>query len=626
MNDLSSAVGGNNELLQVDVEIRPIAKVLSLINDHIKAQNRRISYLEDEIKTFVKKDEYDKAYEALISRISSTEDKMAQTISRFNALSSDVQNLESKFNKTLDEHLNDMLVTTNTKIRSASSAFDSQISILTEQIEQLKEKINKIEDPQSKVDLTVFGKFIKQNTVDIEELKQKINGLHSGAGNLGFNNGNNAKDFKEIDTSGLNLKITDNNSLLTQVNQQKAVLLELVSELNKVKEKMSMPVTAPPKIIETKTIIEERKNPVEGSPERKSVIVRNIGNGNLNTVQLETELSKLENDFDSHQSKVVAAMNAIQFELQQIREHGEGLAGLPPLNLANVVPSFFNNPSFTFSRVEEEESLDEYQSEDFKPEDFKPEDLKLGTLHKTKPPPNGSQITRQAYESDDSDFETPRRERRRDGRSLNKARQSPERPGTAEKIETTTIIKQEVDMDEIVNNIKKEFDFDSIKKSFNQYTNEHREAMSALDRKIDRDYVERLFDKFRSMIHSLNDRVKELAGSNSDYATRQDIQNVIQAIKSMSKSERPGTVLKKGPTCLFCGRPKATIAGSIPPNVAASAGRPPVRSLVGDGPTVEYVYGEGHAFRRDDVNFRSFPHFDALPPLAKETQSPGAES
>ena len=81
--------------------------------------------------------------------------------------------------------------------------------------------------------------------------------------------------------------------------------------------------------------------------------------------------------------------------------------------------------------------------------------------------------------------------------------------------------------------------------------------MCTLERKVERDYVERLFDKFRSMIHSINDRVKELANINQDSATREDIQILLNFIKTIPLEERSVAALRKGPTCLFCGRPKA---------------------------------------------------------------------
>lgn len=607
-----------------------MAKVLSLINDHLKSQDRRISFIEEEIKTFLKISDYEPDHKTLINRVFEAEDRLSITSKRVSGVLADLQSLEAKFNQTLEAQISNILVTTNTRIRNAAQSFDSQFELVNNQILSLKKKIESLDDEQEKVDLTVFGNFIKQNTIDIENIKQQIKTMTPNFFNANrqinqsYNSQQTEKsNFKDIDTSGLNMKISDNSTLLTQINQQKEVLLEVVSELNKIKEKMSMPPMPPPQIIETKTIIEEKV-----VDNRKNAMSNRTlaANGNLNTVKLETELSKLENDFDSHQSKVVAAMNAIQFELQQIRDHGEGLKGLPPLNLANVVPSFFNNPSFTFSRHENEEE-DSYDNEENQSvegsrsqNDIEMEQLAEIKIDRDKRPERliNARIceVNADDDTDESDLPAPRVIKMK--KKKKKKRDSIESEATFDDRKTTTIIQKcEINESEIIDKIKQEIDLQTINDSFKKINNGYSEVMSAIERKIDREYVERLFDKFRSIVHGLNDRIKELADLTSDYATRQDFLSLLQFIKNMPKELKPGTVLKKGPACLFCGKPKASIVGSIPPNVAASAGKPPVGSVVTDGNGVEYVYGEGHAFIRDDTNFHSFPRFDALPPLDK---------
>lgn len=633
-NDLSTHIASNQELVQVDVEIRPMTKVLSLINDHLKSQDQRISILEEEIKTFLMKSKYDSDHDALIKRVSETEDRMSQTSKRISSLNNNVQSLEAQLNQTLESQISNVLVTTNTRIKNAAQSFDSQFELVNNQISTLKNQLNHLNNEQEKVDLTVFGNFIKQNTLDIESIKQELNIIGSKFYSenpqaiLYSSNIHKEKTyFKDIDTSGLNMKISDNSTLLNQINQQKDVLLEVVSELNKIKEKMSMPLMPPPQIIETKTIIEEK---VVDSRKNAMSNRTSVTNGGLNTVKLETELSKLENDFDSHQSKVVAAMNAIQFELQQIRDHGEGLKGLPPLNLANVVPSFFNNPSFTFSRHENEEEdsyeIDENQSLDGcrSQNDIEIERLDEIKIDRDKKPSMMKLRIQQVgsdSDADESDMRAPKeikmKKKKKKKRNSTESDATFKDEGSSPKI----IQKPELNISEIIEKIKQEIDVQTIHNTFIKINNEYTEVMSAIERKIDRDYVERLFDKFRSIIHGINDRVKELADLNNEFATRQDFLNLLQLVKNMPKEIRPGSVLKKGPACLFCGKPKTSLAGSIPPNVAANAGKPPVGSVMADGNSVEYVYGEGQAFIRSDANFQSFPRFDALPPLDKLSSS-----
>lgn len=628
-HERSHIISQGQELLKVDIEARPIANVLSLINEHLKSQNNRIEILEEAIKTFLAKSDYETSYTAMIKRISITEDRMAQALSRVSNLSTDVQAIEPRITKSFEDQVSNILVTTTTKLKNITQSFDSQIDLINTQLAKVKDTIANLENDNKKVDLTVFGKFIKQNTIDIENLNKSLADLKF---KCQIKRRESIEDDSHIDTSRLNMKITDNESLLNQVNQQKQVLLDLVDEVNVIKEKIDMPPIPPPQIIETKTIIETKNE----SPKSKIQMLNEVytSNNNLNTVQLETELSKLENDFDNHQSKVVAAMNAIQFELQQIRDHGEGLKGLPPLNLANVVPSFFNNPSFTFSRVEEEEDsseLDDSQSFDSSVNEGKVSDVKISN---NKSSTEMIQLNRLRLPSDDeynyeSEITLKERKKRRKARKKNKLptlkveeedndednEYGDEEPAVNH--HTVETIVQEADYDKIINDVTKQLDLELIKSKFETFQHQHSEAMSALDRKIDRDYVERLFDKFRVMIHGINNRVKELADLNSDFATRQDFLNLLQIVKNLPKESRPGTAVKKGPECLFCGKPKAGVTGSIPLNVAASAGKPPIRSVLGDGSNVEYVYGEGQAFRRDDASFQSFPHFDALPSLSK---------
>ncbi|OHT12040.1 hypothetical protein TRFO_18229 [Tritrichomonas foetus] len=595
MSDLATLIG-NSDLFQVEVELRPIAQIISLLNDNSKKLDRRVSMLENEIKLFVRQNDYDKAYQALVDRIALTEDRMAQMSSRFAALSGDVKTLESKLNLTIDERVNDILISTNMKIQHAVGGVDAQVQMLGGQMKQMKEQLDSI-TANKKVDLNVLMATVKQNSSDIAKIKNRMNDDRQMINEKIQKSRSTSLDkLDAIDTSVLNMKIEDNESLLKQVNQQKAVLLDVVEELNKIKEKLEMEKMKVPEIQETQKIVEDRK--------------LNVGNGNLNTVALETELSKLENDFESHQDKVVAAMNAIQFELQQIRDHGEGLAGLPPLNLANVVPSFFNNPSFTWSRN------DDSAEEDFESNQSSLNSIRSGKHHTR---PSIAMISRNLKRSSDaldaissnasSECQTPiTQNRSKVGFGIPKRESEP------------IVVTEKVDVDEIISKIKNELDIQGMKDTFKQIKNEHTQAMSTIERKIEREYVERLFDKFRVIIHGLNDRIKELASLNNDCATRQDMQLVVQFLKNMPKESRPGTAVKKGPSCLFCNRPKTSIAGEISPRTAAMAGSPPVRSVANEGSSCEFIYGDGQAYRRDE-NFQSFPHFDFLPPLPGKTTS-----
>lgn len=131
---------------------------------------------------------------------------------------------------------------------------------------------------------------------------------------------------------------------------------------------------------------------------------------------------------------------------------------------------------------------------------------------------------------------------------------------------------------------------------------EHRLVMGAFDRKIDRDYVERPFDKFRLMIVSLGDRVKELATSSGLYATREDVEMLAAVLRKITNDVRPASALKKGASgCLFCGRPRTAITGQISPRTAALAGNAPVRSVVAESNRGTLIYGETEAFKKGSL-------------------------
>ena len=120
-----------------------MAKVLSLINDHLKSQDRRITIIEEEIKKFLNKDDYQVDHDALIKRVAANEDRLAQASKRVSGVSSDIQSLEAKFNQTLESQVSNILVTTNTRIRNAAQSFDSQFELVNNQLLSLKKKNRK---------------------------------------------------------------------------------------------------------------------------------------------------------------------------------------------------------------------------------------------------------------------------------------------------------------------------------------------------------------------------------------------------------------------------------------------------------------------------------------------------
>jgi hypothetical protein len=161
----------------------------------------------------------------------------------------------------------------------------------------------------------------------------------------------------------------------------------------------------------------------------------------------------------------------------------------------------------------------------------------------------------------------------------------------------------EIDIPAIVDQLRGELALPEIRGAFEQFSAEHAEAMSALERKIDRDYVERLFSKFREVVHGINNRVRELGVLLQEYATKEDVEVLARVLERVPNDVKSGCAVKRGTSCLFCGRPRTTLRGQISPRTAAAAGAPPVRGVASEFPGPDFVYGDGEAFKRDEVPF-----------------------
>ena len=97
---------------------------------------------------------------------------------------------------------------------------------------------------------------------------------------------------------------------------------------------------------------------------------------------------------------------------------------------------------------------------------------------------------------------------------------------------------------------------DDMRKDVNQYA-------SLVDNKVDRSFVEKMFNKFRIMMKELNDKVDDISYSFLNWVTRDELEMVLQRFMNLlnNKSDTCGTTSKF--TCLLCGRPKAHLSGMI---------------------------------------------------------------
>jgi hypothetical protein len=111
---------------------------------------------------------------------------------------------------------------------------------------------------------------------------------------------------------------------------------------------------------------------------------------------------------------------------------------------------------------------------------------------------------------------------------------------------------------------------------------EKADIISALDRKVDREFIERLFNKFRTMIVAVNERVREMAAMTEKFATQKEVQAVAQLVYQIPEFNETAAS-RVGPECLICGRTRGQ-AGAAQPSE--------------DDEAAHYVYAEGGMFRK----------------------------
>jgi hypothetical protein len=585
-----AAAVSSEQLFHIEVETGPLNAVIGLLNDHLKRQDERIRVLESELKLRVRKQIYDEDRDILLARVSQCEGVVKRCSEQFVRVADDVHNMETRLNMTLTERLNENLVSLQMQIRTVTSALDEKIQILEGASQQHKRRIDELSNryipPPADEAIARLSTEIRQIHQDIAKLRDDLEHIPPPT----------------IVVQPPPMPPVPEPTPPPPANEEPAPPLpeETVPGASRGGQKPSTAAAAPHASVANALRATTAQAELADAPPPERSGLRLIGN--LPTVDpvvesLGEELRDLQEEFGGHQKNVVLAMNAIRDEFQLIRTHGKGLQNLPPLNLANVVPSFFNNPSFRYHEEEEATA----------PELTREPDAPAGE-------PRASSTRSEGFASTS-------------GSPLPSAQSSEGR--STDRIQVTgqitaSILKSggreieapppaEIDVEGLVGKLRTELNVQEMRQIFEKMHADHVESLSALDRKIDRDYVERLFDKFRLMIVALGERVREVAAISDVYATREDVEMMARVLKKLADGQRPATALKRGPGCLFCGRPKTSITGQISPRTAAMAGAAPVRNVLGDSGKADFVYGDGQAFKRDA--FSSFPHLNTLPKL-----------
>ena len=264
------------------------------------------------------------------------------------------------------------------------------------------------------------------------------------------------------------------------------------------------------------------------------------------------DILRIKNAVNRNEKDVRDVVLAIIDEFKLIRTNASGLEHLPPLNLATCVPSFFNNPSFTFDRND---------SGSESPSDTDRSDLE-GNVRRGRSHHGKREKKDENYSGQNSSQRPPspvyhtkkvsgllhlvsRPEPRiHDIPSVSECKPEPveveveqEKHSARSTLSNTTVKSETQNPDltpkvsnsprRVVQNVVHVYDrqgLEELKSSMVEFHKEKDELMSAVDRKVDRVIVEKLFDKFRVIVSGINSRVEELAEEFGKLPKESDVQ------------------------------------------------------------------------------------------------------
>jgi hypothetical protein len=136
-------------------------------------------------------------------------------------------------------------------------------------------------------------------------------------------------------------------------------------------------------------------------------------------------------------------------------------------------------------------------------------------------------------------------------------------------------------------------------------------VVTKIEGKIDREFVERMFNKFRVLLADMNEKIANIQCSFLEWVTRDELELVLHKFLGVVKevSDAAGTKVKYN--CLLCGKPRAHLAGMsfvdmVPPEdeEAAPKGRAVKRYAPPDtGKTSRSAEGHLKPPHRDVVEF-----------------------
>ena len=512
-------------------------------------------------------------------------------------------------------------------IKNESIPNNINVDIIREEITNLSNRINKIEQRQ------------KQNIETEIENSQRLQRLIDTNTSLLNERVTSIQKSMEISLSKplpqpMRTENVTSNTALTELwnvtNQNRATLLNTITEHNLLNRRVE-DLQSQIKILENKPIPIQQQQPIiqqiitqqSNLPLDNDILIKeqqqleSTVNGLADAVSSSIQdINRIKSIVNKNEKDIREVVMAFMDEFKLIRTNATGLEHLPPLNLNTCVPSFFNNPSYTFERepsscstpFESERENDSTRNNEISR--FSEIQFRRSTSEEENFPPPPNKTKRfsgllHLISRPDIIKRTPKKLNKDNIISkLDKVETIPEipeeKPNKIEKIiENNNIIKEK-----IIVSVDKE-SINELKDLFNKFQLEKNDLILSIDRKVDREMVERLFDKFRMIINHLNEKVKDISNLMNNFITQEDFEKVIEFIKHLPEINEKTLGIKKGPECLFCGRTKHLI------NQISS----PRTLLKNNIDTTNILYGEGNTFIGSN-NFDSFPNFP-LPPLKK---------
>ena len=641
------------DMISVTVDGANIVRVIQMLNDRLKEQDRRIAELESRQQALATKADLGDCREKI--------DEMSKTI---NGLSekenTDVERLQSKMdilkaqlNEDVERRFNEALITANTAAKSVGSGLGAEIESLKAMVrggasgsEDLQKQTKALGDKVAHLHSELMKDRNENVIARVDEMiNEKLGKLQESIGNAvaaiaDKKKGPNDDQFEQLWAISNQNRTTLMNAL-AELSMHGRKIDVLMKAVDAPMPEIVMPAELPPSPRQEpmrgfeSTVADERMR-----REHRELASTVDGLGDRMNTALQ-DITSIKNAMNRNEKDVRDVVMAIIDEFKLIRGNASGLENLPPLNLAGCVPSFFNNPSFTFSREEASSCSSSCTTERSIRNSVSNERLSilaeaapLGRIDEEPSAPHVRRVSglmhlvcrsenlKRAMALDQGgsgslrDFkleeEEGEEEEEEEARETEKVEEE-EKQETEEKSSSRRTRRSSRDdsantrpllPDEII----------KLKMMLNTFLGEKDKLMSAVDRKVDRDMVERLFNKFRTIIMGLNDKVTQLSSLLGKFATQQDVDAVAKAVSHIPYGPEKAGAVKLGPECICCGRAKTALTGQVSASTAIRGGGITVNVQTPNNGSSTFLYGDGGAYRGSLID--SFPHFK-LPSLSK---------